>query len=227
MRNFKSFLEEKTLTPAEKKKREEIAKAIERDNPDMPMAKKMAIATATAKKVAEVTISPLQKIRMDKEKADRNKDDKAKTQAKRMTDKQYAGYKVKMKEEAELDEASDTQMGTITVKTDAERKARAQAYRDKKAKEAMKKESVDLDELSKETLGSYVKKAKADNPVTQARKDYFAAHGKAFVGRGTSDSGDLNKNLDQKKKDFDQAELKRKSRLKNIKLAKQKMGKND
>jgi hypothetical protein len=30
-------------------------------------------------------------------------------------------------------EASDTQMGTITVKTDAERKARAQAYRDKKA----------------------------------------------------------------------------------------------
>lgn len=44
---------EKTLTPAEKKKREEIAKAIERDNPDMPMDKKMAIATAQAKKVAE------------------------------------------------------------------------------------------------------------------------------------------------------------------------------
>jgi hypothetical protein len=47
-----------------------------------------------------VTTSPLQKIRMDKEKADRNKDDKDKSQAKRMTDKQYAGYKVKMKEEA-------------------------------------------------------------------------------------------------------------------------------
>lgn len=46
-------LEEKTLTPAEMKKREEVAKAIERDNPKMPMAKKMAIATATAKKVAE------------------------------------------------------------------------------------------------------------------------------------------------------------------------------
>ena len=46
---------EKTLTSAEKKKKEEIAKAIERDNPDMPMAKKMAIATATAKKVAENT----------------------------------------------------------------------------------------------------------------------------------------------------------------------------
>ncbi|MFZ8892844.1 MAG: glycerate kinase, partial [Ilumatobacteraceae bacterium] len=44
---------EKTLTPAEKKKREEIAKAIEKDNPNMPMDKKMAIATATAKRVAE------------------------------------------------------------------------------------------------------------------------------------------------------------------------------
>ena len=46
-------LREKTLTPAEKKKREEIAKGIEKDDPDMPMDKKMAIATATAKKVAE------------------------------------------------------------------------------------------------------------------------------------------------------------------------------
>ena len=46
-------LREKTLTPAEKKKREEIAKAMEKDNPDMPMDKKMAIATDTAKRVAE------------------------------------------------------------------------------------------------------------------------------------------------------------------------------
>jgi len=49
----KKLQAEKTLTPAEIKKREEIAKAMERDNPNMPMAKKMAIATATAKKVAE------------------------------------------------------------------------------------------------------------------------------------------------------------------------------
>lgn len=52
MKSFKQ-LREKTLTPAEKKKREEIAKAIEKDEPDMPMDKKMAIATAQAKKVAE------------------------------------------------------------------------------------------------------------------------------------------------------------------------------
>lgn len=52
---MKSFfdLREKTLTPAEKKKREEIAKAMERENPGMDMSKKMAIATAQAKKVAE------------------------------------------------------------------------------------------------------------------------------------------------------------------------------
>ena len=43
----------RTLTPAEKKKREEIAKAMERDNPGMDMSKKMAIATATAKRVEE------------------------------------------------------------------------------------------------------------------------------------------------------------------------------
>ena len=52
MKTFKE-LREKTLTPAEIKKREEIAKAMEKDNPDMPMGKKMAIATATAKRVAE------------------------------------------------------------------------------------------------------------------------------------------------------------------------------
>lgn len=46
-------LVEKKLTPAEIKKREEIAKAMERENPDMDMDKKMAIATAMAKKVAE------------------------------------------------------------------------------------------------------------------------------------------------------------------------------
>ena len=53
MEAYQSVVSEKTLTPAEKKKREEIAKAMEKDNPDMPMDKKMAIATATAKRVAE------------------------------------------------------------------------------------------------------------------------------------------------------------------------------
>ena len=68
-------LDEKKLTPAELKKREEIAKSIERDNPNMPMDKKMAIATATAKKVAEEQkldeLSPeLKKRYADKAKSD-------------------------------------------------------------------------------------------------------------------------------------------------------------
>lgn len=46
-------LSEKKLTSAEMKKREEVAKAIERENPKMPMGMKMAIATKTAKRVAE------------------------------------------------------------------------------------------------------------------------------------------------------------------------------
>ena len=46
-------LEEKKLTGPERKKREEVAKAIERETPGMDKSKKMAIATATAKRVAE------------------------------------------------------------------------------------------------------------------------------------------------------------------------------
>jgi len=62
MKKFNSLrldLAEKTLTPAEKKKREEIAMAMERENPGMPMGKKMAIATATAKRVAEENLDEL------------------------------------------------------------------------------------------------------------------------------------------------------------------------
>jgi hypothetical protein len=47
---------ERTLTPAEMKKREQIAKAMGRENPKMDMSKKMAIATAQAKKISEENI---------------------------------------------------------------------------------------------------------------------------------------------------------------------------
>ena len=46
-------VEEKKLTKAELKKREEVAKGIKKSDPKMPMNKKMAIATTIAKKVAE------------------------------------------------------------------------------------------------------------------------------------------------------------------------------
>ena len=61
MKSFTEFvISEKKLTPAELKKREEVAQAIKRDNPKMPMDKKMAIATSVAKKTAEgMGIRPL------------------------------------------------------------------------------------------------------------------------------------------------------------------------
>lgn len=54
-----SDISERHLTPKEKSEREEIAQAIARENPNMPMGKKMAIATAQAKKVAEDLAMPL------------------------------------------------------------------------------------------------------------------------------------------------------------------------
>lgn len=72
---MKSFdeIRERKLTSAELKKREEIAMAIARKNPGMDKSKKMAIATAQAKKVAESTIAkarPINKLRafLDKKK---------------------------------------------------------------------------------------------------------------------------------------------------------------
>lgn len=50
---IKEMLGERKLSKAELKKREEVAQAIERDNPGMKKSKKMAIATAQAKKSAE------------------------------------------------------------------------------------------------------------------------------------------------------------------------------
>lgn len=49
-------IDEKTLTPAEMKKREEVVKAIKRDDPKMDKSMAYAIATKTAKRVAEGTL---------------------------------------------------------------------------------------------------------------------------------------------------------------------------
>jgi hypothetical protein len=53
LKTLTQILGEKKLTSAEMKKREDVAQAMERDNPGMDKSKKMAIATATAKRVAE------------------------------------------------------------------------------------------------------------------------------------------------------------------------------
>ena len=53
LQELRTLYNEKKLTDAELKKREEIAQAIAKEHPEMEMSKKMAIATAQAKKVAE------------------------------------------------------------------------------------------------------------------------------------------------------------------------------
>lgn len=57
MKTFKDFIVEKKLTPAELAKREEVAQAIEKDDPSVDTSKKMAIATSVAKRVAEDTLN--------------------------------------------------------------------------------------------------------------------------------------------------------------------------
>jgi len=53
MKRLSQILGERHMTPAEKKKREEIAQGIEKSNPGMPMSKKMAIATSKAMNESE------------------------------------------------------------------------------------------------------------------------------------------------------------------------------
>lgn len=108
-KEFRAALEEKTLTPAEKKKREEVAKAIERENPGMPMGMKMAIATKTAKRVAEQAYTgkgnhqPGWMLKADPELAKKLKEKQNKHQAMvKAMGNPAAGKSVK--EEAELDE---------------------------------------------------------------------------------------------------------------------------
>ena len=97
MLNYK--FDEATLSPAQLKKREEIAKALKRDNPNMPMDKKMAIATSTAKKVAETIVHDIDKL-LEREEVkkrtpqDPDVKDKEGTQPKRY----YSGLKDKTKE---------------------------------------------------------------------------------------------------------------------------------
>ena len=87
-------IDEKTLTSAEMKKREEVVKAIKRENPEMDKSMAYAIATKTAKRVAEGKIPTADEpTEHDKKMAQKVRDLLAKE-------------KKPVKEEAELDEAA-------------------------------------------------------------------------------------------------------------------------
>lgn len=174
MKTFQE-LREKTLTPAEKKKREEIAKAMEKDDPGMDMSKKMAIATAQAKKVAEeveleeATTAQIQKVLGPTKNAQQgiaalkkafNVDDK---KAKAMLDKA-------MKEDSQLDELSVKTLSSYAAKASDARGHRGMSTKKvdnryagvAKAGKRMDKQMEDaeqVDELNKDTLRSYAGKA--------------------------------------------------------------------
>ena len=104
-------LVEKKLTPAEIKKREEIAKAIEKDNPDMPMDKKMAIATAKAKEVAEKGLWDNIRAKRARGEKMRKKGEKGaptQDQIKRAQGEQVK-EKIKTKQDSDIDDKKGTQ----------------------------------------------------------------------------------------------------------------------
>ena len=192
-------LDEKTLTPAEMSKREEIAKAMERKHPGMDKAKKMAIATATAKRVAEESdqIDELKQTTLSRYASKArslgmqggDKSIKRLAGAKRATQKlKYGDYS----EETELiDEISKATAKSYADKRSTEinyapempfkKKPRDKAYANRTAQgmiSALKRmhgqkptseETEQVDELNKDTLYSYKKKADADYE-TQGRK---------------------------------------------------------
>ena len=200
-------IDEKTLTPAEMKKREEVVKAIKRDDPKMDKSMAYAIATKTAKRVAEdveeideLSVGALKKYRTaaraDAYDAD-DVDDERRFR-KRAAGSNTAGKKIvrqggKLKEDAEdLDESAKIADHLIKRYGDNVRKSHvrsaagdfgvdasklAKAVRTKLGKTSLA-EDEQIDELSKETKASYMKKAGAeidkhwDNSKKDARSAY-------------------------------------------------------
>ena len=154
-------IEEKTLTPAEMKKREEIAKAMGKSNPAMPMGKKMAIATAMAKKVAEEVdlneaIGDHVGLAKYADEHGRLDTDDLHTAAKHM---KFNDMKALRKHLHDMD-------------TDPRDKALEYVKKKHYEKLGYRSEEVEnLDELSKKTLGSYVNKAIAN----KGRNDRYSA----------------------------------------------------
>lgn len=157
-------MEEKTLTPAEIRKREKVAKAIERENPNMPMDKKMAIATATAKRVAEETVNEFHAPGMAPQ--------PKKKPAPSSTKKSLADIQKRANEE------SNKTILVVNPKSDAAKRGGgviripADKWPDYKRKGYTLAEDESLDEVSMNTLGNYMRKSSADagKPGASARR---------------------------------------------------------
>lgn len=171
---IRSRMEEKTLTKAELKKREEVAKAIEKDNPDMPMDKKMAIATATAKRVAEGTY----RVEIEGEgvatvsaRSEKEAEAKAYRKMGLRNVRNIKGLKPKSQITKEEKEA-DYPHAMYDPKTGKKVMAKSPADHSKYAEMGYTHEEPDMNEISSTTLSNYMRKSAADagKPGASARR---------------------------------------------------------
>lgn len=153
-------IDEKTLTPAEMRKREEVVKAIKRTDPKMDKSMAYAIATKTAKRVAEEA-EELEELSQKTVRAYRDKarDDKESAE----DDREY--YKAH-------DDNTDDEDMKIRKRTAGIKTATKKMYGGAKVPV---KENVNLDELSSDTVKSYMGKAMGDavqKTQAQQKKKY-------------------------------------------------------
>jgi hypothetical protein len=182
-------IDEKKLTPAEMKKREEVVKAIKRENPKMDKSMAYAVATKTAKRVAEEA-EELEELSSDTVKSYMGKamgDAVQKTQAQQKKkyasdikadqkgiDKRVRGLAMAKKKMAaeEVEAIDELSKDTLSNYADKASDARGHAKLPTKkvdnrykgvataAKKLAKEEVEQVDELSKPTMGRYINRAK-------------------------------------------------------------------
>jgi hypothetical protein len=148
-----------------------------------------------------------------------------KNAAKHLAKKAMNAQTQKNEEVEQVDEGSykdnPRHMGTIgPITTDAERKERARKYREK-----MKKEEVQIDELSKKTMGSYVKKASGAEQPKNVMSPKNVPLTKIAAYQGDSETGHFGKRFNQAT--YDKAERLRKNRETGIKRAVDKLAKEE
>jgi hypothetical protein len=138
---------------------------------DKDFYKKMAQALSQMQEASKKKMDPVDKDELKGDYKDREDKDIDNDGDEDESDEYLHNRRKTVKKAMAKESSDDTTMGTITVTTDAERKKRAQAYRDKKAGSKVtmntgstgsksgssmeQKEAVELDELSSEKLRQY------------------------------------------------------------------------
>lgn len=167
---LRESLVEKTLTAAEKRKREEVAKAIKRENPGMDKSMKMAIATATAKRVAEDAVS----------------------------DYMAKGGKVTTAPYKKPRKAEKTDYSSKHIGGKGEHKSGKAA--NTTSPRPVGEETEQIDELRKSTIASYIKKASSSShPNSASNLASRAAHKLATSSDGDDGEKEDHKSFNRSK----------------------------